>query len=118
MAARLTPATQTVPLAGLAANHTGPTVDGDVVEVGRGVFLSVINGSAAPITVTIQTPETVDGDLTLSDRVVTVPVSTTPKLIPLTSNHYRQPVGDANAGKALVDYSAVATVTRAVVKIA
>ncbi|WP_290055662.1 hypothetical protein [Amycolatopsis solani] len=107
-----------MPLAGLVANHTGPTVDGDAVEVGRGVFLSVINGSAAPITVTIQTPDAVDGDLTVADRVVTVPVGTTPKLIPLTSNHYRQPIGDANVGKGLVDYSAVASVTRAVVKIA
>lgn len=118
MAPRVSVASQPVPLAGLALNHTAPTVDGDVVDVGRGTFLSVINGGGASITVTVQTPGVVDGDLAIADRQVTVPVGTTPKLIPLTSNNYKQPVGDANAGCALVDYSAVASVTRAVGSIA
>lgn len=116
--ARQSVTTQPVPLAGLALNHTAPNVDGDIVDVARGTFLSVINGGAGPITVTVQTPGVVDGDLAVADRVVTVPVGTTPKLIPLTSNNYKQSVGDANAGRALVDYSAVASVTRAVGSIA
>lgn len=115
--ARLSPATQVATSAGLAPAHTAPNVDGDIVDVDRGVFLSVINGAAAPINVTVQTPGLVDGDLAVADRVVAVPVSTTPKLIPLTSNAYRQPVGDANAGNALVDYSAVTSITRAVIQI-
>ncbi|GHG97579.1 hypothetical protein ACFORH_42985 [Amycolatopsis roodepoortensis] len=115
--ARISVVTQAAPLAGLAPNHTAPNADGDIVDVSAGTFLSVINGGAAPINVTVVTPEVVDGDLTIADRVVAVPVSTTPKLIPLTSVHYRQPVGDANAGRALVDYSAIVSVTRAVIKI-
>lgn len=111
--ARLTPAAQPLVYAGLAPAHTAPNVDGDVVPVGR-LFLSVINGGA-PITVTVQTPEVVDGDLAVTDRVVNVPVSTTPKLIPLNSVHYRQPLGSSNPGMALVDYSSVASVTRALV---
>jgi hypothetical protein len=116
--ARVSVTTQPVPLAGLALNHTAPTVDGDVVDVGRGTFLSVINGGSGSINVTVQTPGLVDGDLAVTDRIVAVPVSTTPKEIPLTSNNYKQPVGDANAGRALVDYSSVTGVTRAVGSIA
>lgn len=116
--ARQSVTTQPVPAVGLTLAHTAPNVDGDIVDVSRGAFLSVINGGAGPITVTVQTPGLVDGDLAVADRVVTVPVGTTPKLIPLTSVHYRQPVGDANAGRALVDYSAVTSVTRAVGSIA
>lgn len=116
MAARVSVTTQAMALAGLAPSHTAPTVDGDVVDVGR-CFLSVINGGGASIQVTVQTPEVVDGDLTISDRVVTVPVGTTPKLIPLTSVHYKQPVGSADAGRAYVDYSSVSSVTRAVISL-
>jgi hypothetical protein len=98
------------------------SVDGDVVDVGR-TFLSVINGGGATITVTVQTPGVVDGDLAITDRVVSVPVGTTPKLIPLNSSNYRQPAtagspAGADAGKAYVDYSAIASVTRAVVSFA
>jgi hypothetical protein len=118
MAARLTPAAQSLVYPGLAATHSAVSADGDVVDVGR-TFLSVINGGGAPINVTIQTPETVDGDLAIAERVVAVPVGTTPKLIPLNSPHYRQTAATAvlpaDVGKAYVDYSATASVTRAVV---
>lgn len=116
--ARLSVVTQEIPQAGHILNHTAPNGDGDIVDVKRGAFLSVINSGAGPITVTVQTPGVVDGDLAIADRVVTVPVGTTPKLIPLTSTAYKQPVTDANAGRALVDYSAITSVTRAVGSIA
>lgn len=116
--ARATPALQAVPYAGLRAAHTAVTVDGDVIDYGRN-YLSVINGGAVPVDVTIVTPGTVDGDLALADRVVTVSVSPIPVLIPLTSTHYRQPygagVGGADAGKVYVNYSVQASVTRAAV---
>ncbi|QWF81136.1 hypothetical protein [Amycolatopsis sp. CA-230715] len=115
--ARASVSTQDVLRAGLAPVHTSPTADGDIADVGSGVFLSVINGGSGPVTVTVQTPGVVDGDLPVADRAVTVPVGTTPKLIPLNSTAYRQPVGDPNAGRALVDYSAITSVTRAVVHI-
>jgi hypothetical protein len=118
MAPRISVVTQAVPYAGLVPVHTAPTIDGDVVDVGR-CHLSVINGSAASITVTIQTPGVVDGDLPITDRIVTVPVGTTPKYIPLNSANYRQTTASAvlpaDVGRAYVDYSAIASVTRAVV---
>jgi hypothetical protein len=116
--ARVPVTTQALPNSGLAPAHTAPTVDGDVVDVGR-CFLSVINGGGASINVTVLTPGVVDGDLAVADRVVAVPVGTTPKLIPLTSPNYRQPSSaGADAGRAYVDYSAIASVTRAVVSLA
>jgi hypothetical protein len=116
--ARATPAAQALTYPGLAPAHTAATVDGDIVPVGR-VFLSVINGGGSPINVTVQTPEVVDGDLAIADRVVAVPVGTTPKLIPLNSPHYAQTITSAlvaaDVGKAYVDYSAITSVTRALV---
>jgi hypothetical protein len=117
MAARLTPATQTVPLAGLAVALTGPSVDGDVVDVGPGIFLVVNNGSGGSINVTVQTPGTVDGDLAVPERIVAVAAGVR-TLIPLTSKQYKRAAGVADAGKAYVDYSAVASVTRGVARIA
>ncbi|MEC3975088.1 hypothetical protein [Amycolatopsis sp. H20-H5] len=121
MAARLTPAAQPLVYPGLAPVHTAVSADGDVLDVGR-TFLSVLNGGSGAITVTVQTPETVDGDLAIAERVVTVPVGTAPKLIPLNSPHYRQTTASAvlpaDVGKAYVDYSATASVTRAVVMFA
>ena len=114
--ARVSQTTQVATYPGLLPNHTAPTVDGDIVDVDSKTFLSVINGGGAPINVTVVTPEVVDGDLAIADRVVAVPVGTTPKLIPLSSNHYKQQSG-ADAGRAYVDYSAIASVTRAVVRL-
>jgi hypothetical protein len=102
-----------MPLTALNPALTAPGVDGDIADVGSGVFLYVLNGSGAPITVTVQTPGGVE-DLTLQDRAVTVPAAGF-RLIPLTMAAYRQPVGSADAGRAYIDYSAVASVTRAVI---
>lgn len=118
---RVSVTTQSIPYAGLQPVMTAPTASNDVVDVGR-VALHVINGGGASITVTIITPGVLDTDLAVADRVVTVPVGTTPTIIPLNSPNYRQtaasvdvtvPVG-ADVGRAYVNYSAVASVTRAV----
>ena len=60
--------------AGIVAtkNMTTPTVtDGDYMPNDGKSFLYVINGSAVPITVTVATPATVDGQA-LADLTVTV----------------------------------------------
>lgn len=112
--ARTSVATQPMAFGGLTPNLTAPTIDGDVVDVGR-CFLHVENGGGAPITVTVQTPGSIDG-LALEDRSVQVAAGSF-KQIPLTLAVYRQPVGSADAGRAYVDYSAVASVTRAVISL-
>lgn len=110
--ARASQATQRVALTGLEPVLTGPTADGDVTDVGASVFLVVDNASAASITVTVQTPTMIQ-DLPLADRTVTVSAGKR-KMIPLTMQEYKQPTGSADAGRAYVDYSAVASVTRGV----
>jgi len=114
MAARLAPATQVVVDAGLAITLTAPSVDGDIVEAGR-TFLIVDNASGASINVTIQNPQTVEG-LDVVDRVVAIAAGVR-KLIPVPAS-FRQ-AADAAVGPsmALVDYSAVASVTRAVARL-
>jgi hypothetical protein len=115
--ARTYTAAQTLAGAGARPTFTAPDALGDIVDIGPGRVLSVINGSGGSINVTIQTPGTVDGDLAVPERVVAVTASTTPFLIPLASKNYKRPAGGADAGKAYVDYSAVTSVTRAVISL-
>lgn len=112
--ARTSVTPQAMTLDGLAPALTAPTTgagNGDVIPYGRNLLV-VTNTAASSGTVTVETPELVDGDLQIEDRVVTVPANAT-ALIPLTSPHYRQLSG-VDAGSVYVDYSA-ATLTRAVV---
>lgn len=113
--ARTSVTTQPIVFAGLVPSMTAPagtgSTSGDIVDVGRNILV-VKNGDVSSMTVTVETPETVDG-LDIADRTVTVAAGAT-AYIPLTSTHYRQPVGSADAGRAYVDYSSVTSVTRAV----
>ena len=112
--ARTNVVTQNMALTGLAPALTEPTADGDVVDVGR-TFLMAVNTGGGAVTVTVQTPGGVE-DLALADRVVSVPAGAT-RLIPLTMPAYRQPVGDANAGRAFVNYSVPADIDRGVISL-
>lgn len=114
--ARTSVVTQVITRAGLNVNMTGPVADGDIIDAGN-VELVVNNGSGSPITVTIQTSYTYEG-LDLEDEVVTVPAGATRSYGPFPPGLFAQAVDAAvGAGKVLVDYSAVASVTRAVKKL-
>ena len=114
--ARSTPPTQNVTADGLAATMNAPNSDGDIVDCGGGVYITVLNGSGASITVTLITPATSYG-LAVADRTTTVAAGAS-KDIPLP-RYLKQPLDAATGpGQALVDYSAVASVTRAVKKLA
>lgn len=84
---------------------------GDLAPTGPANYLVVFNGSVAGITVTLPLGPTVDG-LGITSRTVNVPASTlaapAPVLIPLPSSVY-------GAGTTVVNYSAVATVSVAVI---
>lgn len=113
--ARSTPATQSIPDDGLAANMTAPNSDGDIADCGGGEFATIENGSGASITVTVVTPGEPYG-LALADRAITIAAGAT-KDIPL-KRYYRQPTDAVEgAGKCLINYSAVASVTRAIKKL-
>jgi hypothetical protein len=113
--ARASQVSQEMALTGLAPVLTAPTVDGDIVDVDSRTFLYVLNSSGAPITVTVRTPDTVQ-DLTVQERAVSVAAGAF-QLIPLVMPAYKRPVGAVDAGRAYVDYSAVASVTRGVISL-
>lgn len=103
-------AAQQVVLTGLtpvfAAANNADTVTAD----GRTV-LWVVNGSGAPITVTVVTPKTVSG-LAVADQAVVIAAGAQALIGPFS----RDAFGDAN-GQAGIDYSATATVTRTAIQV-
>lgn len=105
--------TQTVPLQGLQldAQLVAATSGGDDCQTGAGLFLVVKNGDAAPHTVTLVTPGTVDGDLAITDRAVVVAAAKT-QLIPLAAT-YRNPT----TGRANLTYDAVTSVSVGVIRV-
>lgn len=114
--ARTSVTSQAVVRTGLNPTLTAPTVDGDIVDTGN-VALWVDNASGGAVTVTVQTPVTQDG-LDLSELAVSVPAGAFRLIGPLPARTFAQP-GDAavGAGRVLVDYSAITSVTRAVIRI-
>jgi len=114
--ARASVTTQTISRTGLTPVMTGPTLDGDIIDSGA-VQLHVLNSSGAPITVTVQSPVTVDG-LAVEDQEITVAAGALKIAGPWPARTFRQ---DADAvvgpGRVLVDYSSVTSVTRAVVSL-
>lgn len=114
MAPRIAPAVQKIVAAGLTPVLTAPTVDGDVISAGGSLFVMVTNASGAPITVTAQTPQTVEG-LAVSEQIVSVPAAGTKLIGPFPAGTYGRPSGGADPGKVYLDYSAIASVTRALI---
>lgn len=106
--------TNVVPLTGLRIDDLlePATSGGDDCATGAGVLLVVNNGSGGSITVTLATPETVDGDLTVQDRAVAVAAGAE-AVIPVT-DRYRNP----STGRCAITYSGVTSLTVAVIRVA
>lgn len=83
---------------------------GDTAPVGPNRALYVNNGSGSSVTVTVATPGEVDG-LAVADATLVLAAGKT-GLIPLT-RLFAQPIG----GRAAITYSAVTTVTVAVLEL-
>lgn len=97
--------------AGLSPAFEPANVDGNAYELRQARALRIRNGSAAAVNVTLPTPGTVDG-LTIADRVIAVPAGADTVIALGRGDAYRQPDGTVN-----VDYSAVASVTVAVLDV-
>lgn len=93
--------------AGVALGPTAANVDGHSLVHYDNLILYVANGGGSPITVTIQTPGTVDS-LAVADRTVTVPNGSNRFIGPFPKAHYRQ-----SDGTVYVDFSDVTSVTAA-----
>ena len=105
-----TRATESVPTTGLAATYNAASGGGD--RVSPGAIVHVKNGNAAILTVTISTPLTLDGDLTVADRTFTVPATTGEKFVKIQNDTtYRDPT-DGLVG---LSWSVTSTVTFAVI---
>lgn len=105
--------TNVVPLTGLQIDTLlgAATSGGDDCTTGAGTFLLVKNGDASSHTVTLATPQVVDG-LALADRTVTVAAGHQ-TAIPVT-DRYRDP----STGRCAITYDAVTSVTVAVIRVA
>lgn len=102
-------ATQNIVTTGLAASYAAASGGGDTAVPSSTAFLHVKNGGGSSINVTIATPATVDGDLTVQDRVVAVP-NGADRFIALPDAIFRDPT----TGLASISYSGVTSVTVAV----
>jgi len=109
--ARTTVSAQTLVRTGITPTYNAATAtDGDAFENDGKTFIHVKN-AGSQITLTIQTPGTVDG-LAVTDRTVTIPATTGDKMIgPFPTSQYNQ-----SDGKVYLDWSGVTTVTFAVVR--
>lgn len=95
---------------GAAITFTSAAGGGDTLAGGQGVHLLVDNGSGSSITVTLTTPETVEGALAVEDRAVTV-ANGVIRMIPVPSRY-----NDPSTGVASVAYSSATSVTVAAVR--
>lgn len=95
---------------GLAPSFGAANVDGHAVPNDGKTWIEVKNAGGSPITVTIQTPGTVDG-MAVADRTVVVPATTGDRMIgPFPPNQYNQ-ISGSDVGTVYVDFSAVTSVT-------
>ena len=103
---------QQIARAGITPSFTSANADGHTILNDGKTFLEVRNGSGADITVTIDTPQTVDG-LAVAQRTVTVGATTGDKMIGPFTTDYNQ----TGTEYILVTFSAVTTVTCAAFRV-
>jgi hypothetical protein len=106
--------TQKITRAGLIPAFTAASVNNDVIDAGA-VTLEVTNGSGSSINVTVNSPLTVDG-LTVGPLVVAVAAGASKRIGPFPPATFARTVAP-DVGRVYVDYSAFASVTRAVVSL-
>lgn len=108
---------QSISRSGITPSFAAADANGHKFRNDGKVFLEVKNASASPITVTIQTPGTIDG-LAITDRTVTVAATTGDVMIgPFPPGAYNQKSG-SDRDMVYVDYSAVTSVTVALFRLA
>lgn len=102
---------QQIARTGLEQTYAAANADGNKFSNDGRMFLHVKNGGGAPITVTIQTPGTVD-DLAIADQAVVVTNAEERMIGPFPPTIYNQ-----SDRMVYVDYSAVTSVTVALLRL-
>ena len=98
-------AVQSIIRAGLVQTYAAATSGGDEFVNTGAEYVEIINGSAATIVVTIDTPNTVDG-LAIADRVISILAGETRKIGPFPTATYND-----SAAKVQITYDGVTTLT-------
>jgi len=117
--ARTELALQSTARTGLNPTYSAATVDGFAINnASEQVILHVKNGNAASCTVTVQTPNTIDG-MAVPDLTVSVPATTGDRFIgPFPKALYNKNDSLLGIAEAVwVDFSIQATVTAAAIKL-
>lgn len=109
---------QTTVIAGAVPTFTAANVDGHgIINTHGNVVLYVKNGGGSPITVTVQTPVTVEG-LALPDLTVTVTNATEKIIGPFKKAVFNQNLSVPAIDDAIaVTFSAITSVTVAALKV-
>lgn len=105
-------ATQDITLAGLGPTYAAASAGGDTFTPDEGVIVHVKNGGASPITVTIVTPNATASGLAIADAGGSVPAGGERFFGDFKAVDFAR----ASDGKADVTWSAVTSVTLAVLK--
>lgn len=95
--------------AGTQLTYNTAAAGGDTLVGGPGVYIIVKNDHTAAWDVTLETPESVDGDLAVPNRTITV-TNGTSKIIPVPARY-----NDATNGDANITYTGVTALTVAAV---
>ena len=99
-------AVQSVVRAGLEATFAAAAGGGDEFVNTGSEWVEIVNGDASDMTLTIETPNSIDTDLAITDRTVVVTAGETRKVGPFPTATYN----DANS-KVQLTYSAVTSLT-------
>jgi hypothetical protein len=102
---------QEIDLDGLSPAYSAAAGGGDTFVPDEDTFLHIKNASGAPLTVTVATPNTVEG-LAIADAAVAVAAGGAAFLGPFPKQHFARSAD----GLASITYSGVTTLTLAVVK--
>jgi hypothetical protein len=114
MARTALPIHRATPGTGLVLARTNAIADGHMFTNSGDTLLLVKNDDASSKTITIPTPREVQG-LALADPTYVVPAGEEWRIGPFDPATFNQPSG-ADAGKVYVNYSAVTSVTVAVIE--
>ncbi|MEV6646052.1 hypothetical protein [Amycolatopsis sp. NPDC051371] len=102
--ARQSVTTQLVSRTGTIPTAASPNAEGDIVDTGASVFLLLSNTGASPASATVVSQATFDG-LAVDDLVIALAAGVTRVVGPISSGTFAFPDGDANAGRAFVNYT-------------
>lgn len=105
-------AIQTMSRSGLAKSLAGAAGGGDEFVNTGSEFIWIENGSGSPITLTIATPQIIDGNLQVAERTVVLSATTEYLIGPFPTGPYN----DANR-KIQLTYTGVTTLTIGIFKV-